>query len=273
MVNKLSHLRHALDYLGIPKTGVLQVHASFRGLSKRGWDAGETCAALAEYMCDGTLLMPSMSWRNITPHANLFDARSTPSHTGILAETFRARFATFRSLHPTHSVSGVGRAAEQLLSGHSREGTPCGRHSPYGQIYSGAAGDDSRVLLIDVGFECCTAIHHPEELVAPDIYLRPETEAESYELIDFAGVKSTFTLRRHARRVRDFQQYGHILAKAGALQVTQIEGVGLISVDMRYLMQLVYRRLQHDPSAHFPYRAYTMGVDMATFETGSLSSQ
>ncbi|PIW30971.1 MAG: hypothetical protein COW30_00705 [Rhodospirillales bacterium CG15_BIG_FIL_POST_REV_8_21_14_020_66_15] len=259
-MTRTSTLKRLLDDLRIPQDGVLQVHASFRGLSEEGWKPETVCGAFTEYMSNGTLLMPAMSWSIVTPRNPVFDVRTTPCQTGILSETFRTQYAEHRSLHPTHSVCGVGRLAAELLSQHSRDGTPCGNYSPYGRISTDGVLGEAFVILIGTGFECCTAIHRPEEAVAPDIYLQPPEKAEDYELVAMNGVISTISLRRHARRVRDFQQYGHILAARNALRITTLGNVGFIAADMRLLMQIVEQRLRSDPYVHFPYRAYVNPV-------------
>tara|TARA_B100000965_G_scaffold363853_2_gene347011 strand:+ start:49801 stop:50616 length:816 start_codon:yes stop_codon:yes gene_type:complete len=260
-MNEASAIRRILETLEVPGDGVLQVHASFRGLSQMGWRPDATCEALVDFMRDGTLLMPAMSWSIVTPQHPVFDARSTPCQTGVLSETFRTDFASHRSLHPTHSVCGIGRRADELLSGHALDGTPCGNGSPYGIINGDDTPNEVFVLLIGAGFECCTAIHRPEEVVSPDIYLQPTECSEDYRLIDLSGREIKFSLRRHARRVRDFQQYGHILNAQGALRLSAISDVGFIATDMRHLMNVVFDRLSKDKYAHFPRWAYGLGIE------------
>ena len=97
-------------------------------------------------------------------------------------------------------------------------------------------------------FECITAIHHPEEAIAPDVYLRPEAEAEDYELRDRAGRTVKYRLRRHARpRERDFPKFGPLLAAKGQLHAGELLGVPWKLVRADQLLREVFARLIEQP--------------------------
>ena len=120
-------------------------------------------------MRDGNLFMPTMTWRTVTPDNPVWDEIATPSHTGVLTEVFRTRYATRRSIHPTHSVAGFGPAVDTLLSRHQVDDTPVSENSPYGLMRD----YETYILMIGVGLESVTAIHLPEETIAEDVYVRP----------------------------------------------------------------------------------------------------
>lgn len=200
---------------------VLIIHSAFAGLSRAGFSAEAFCAALIGIMPRGTLLMPTMTWRTVTPASPVFDELATPSHTGILTEVFRTKHATHRSLHPTHSVAGKGPFAAYLLGSHHLGETPCPGSSPYGLMRDFSAS----ILLIGIGFECCTAIHHAEETIAPDFYIRPPGDTESYELRARDGTLHHVKTRRHRRLPRDFPQFEPMLRESGQLAEGRIAGV------------------------------------------------
>ena len=154
---------------GIPRDGVLFVHSAFRALGAQGLRAESFIEGLLEYMSTGTVVMPTMTWRVVTPASPWFDELETVSHVGVVAELFRTRYATHRSLHPTHSVAAYGRHAAELTSAHHLGDTPCALVSPYGV----ARSMDAHILLLGIGLERCTAIHHAEEIAAIDVYLEP----------------------------------------------------------------------------------------------------
>src|SRR5260370_40508915 len=120
-----------LDRFGVPRDGVLVVHSAIAPLSRRGLRAEAIIEALIDYMRDGNLFMPTMTWRTVTPEHPHWDELETPSHTGVLTEIFRTRYASGRSIHPTHSVAGLGSGAPLLLSRHRIDTTPVSAHSPY----------------------------------------------------------------------------------------------------------------------------------------------
>lgn len=187
-----------LEETGAPAGAAWIVHAGFRGLSR----AGLRCEAVIESLLDapqvGSLLMPAMSWRLCTADNPLFDECTTPAITGALSETFRTRYATHRSLHPTHSVCGNGPDAASLLGSHHLGTTPCGPLSPFAKLEEA----DGWILLLGTGFETCTTLHVVEE-AWPDLYFRPP-DGVIYTCRDRHGSAHPVTTRRHAPLKRDF---------------------------------------------------------------------
>jgi aminoglycoside 3-N-acetyltransferase len=230
---------------GIPGDGVLFVHCAFRQLRAAGFRIEAVIEALIDQMRQGTLVMPTMSWRLVTPQNPDFDELATPSHVGILAETFRARYATHRSLHPTHSVAAWGRLADPLTCGHHLDDTPCSPNSPYGR----ATRAEAHVLLIGVGLERCTAIHHAEEMIAPDVYLKPPAEAEVYRCRNRHGFVHSVRLRRHLKLNRDFPQFTAPLARDRLLARGELAGAPWMAVAQRDLLSEVSQALTRNPRA------------------------
>ena len=195
------------------------VHSSFKPLAREGHEPPAVLKAMVDYMSSGTILLPTMSWRYVKPETPMFDELQTPSNTGILTELFRTNYATARSLHPTHSVAGRGKLAEDLLSGHHLDETPCSLRSPFGLL----ARYDAWILMLGISMDCCTLIHHIEEIVAPDLYLKPRAERETYTCRDRKGREVTVHLRRHLLLPRDYWQFQDVLATRGELRTARID--------------------------------------------------
>lgn len=229
----------------VPMDAVLLVHSAIKGLSQQGFKAEAIIESMLDYLREGTLLMPAMSWRTVTPENPVFDELATPSHTGVLTEIFRTKYATHRSLHPTHSVAGAGPSAKALLSTHHLGNTPVPASSPYGLMRDYPA----YIMLLGVGFEMCTAIHHPEEVIAPDIYVKPLSEAEHYELRARDGRVVSYQLRRHKRLDRKFSKYETSLAQTGQFYRGNLAGVKWGLVRANDLYREVFRSLVASPSA------------------------
>jgi aminoglycoside 3-N-acetyltransferase len=239
-------MRALLDALAhtVPHDGVLVVHSGFRRLSNAGHRAETFIETLLDHLSAGTLVMPAMSWRNVTLENPIFDELATPSHVGVVAELFRTRYATARSLHPTHSVSAAGRLAVILTATHHIGTTPCASNSPYGLMREHPAF----ILMLDCGFERCTAIHLAEELVAPDRYLLPLDQAETYALRDRHGDLHSMRLRRHRRLNRCFEKFEPRMAARGRMHHDQINGVPFLLYGMDDLLGEVMAELErtHD---------------------------
>jgi len=201
--------------------------------------------AFLDFLTDGNLFMPTMTWRTVTPALPVWDEIKTPSHTGVLTEIFRTRYATARSIHPTHSVAGRGPSAAKLLSRHQTDTTPVSGNSPYGLMRD----YDTYILLIGIGLESCTAIHLPEETINADLYVLPPEAAELYECHDRHGKVHQVRTRRHRRLDRDFPRFGQILASKSQLTTGSIGACPYTLVSLRDLLREVFAALIENPRA------------------------
>jgi aminoglycoside 3-N-acetyltransferase len=233
-----------LQRFGVPRDGVLVVHSAIGGLSRKGYRAEGIIEALIGHLRDGNLVMPTMTWRTVTPDNPVWDELDTPSHTGVLTEVFRTRYAARRSIHPTHSVAGLGPAVDTLLSRHQVDDTPVSENSPYGLMRD----YDTYILTIGVGLEAVTAIHLPEEIIAEDVYVRPPETSVVYSCRDRHGTVHKVPARRHWRLERDFPQFGPPLAARGLMEVGDIEGCPYRIVAMRDLLRDVFAAVIANPA-------------------------
>jgi aminoglycoside 3-N-acetyltransferase len=234
-----------LEDFGVPHDGVLVVHSALAPLSRNGFRAEAIIEALLDHLADGNLLMPTMTWRTVTPAQPVWDEILTPSHTGVLTEVFRTRYASARSIHPTHSVAGRGPAARTLLARHHIDDTPVSGNSPYGLLRD----YQTFILLLGVGLECCTAIHLAEETIAPEVYLRPKDQAEVYECRDRTGAHRRVLTRRHWRLDRDFPRFAPLLARQGLLKTGEVAACPYAIVAMRDLLREMFAALIDDKTA------------------------
>ena len=231
---------------GVAQGDTLVVHSGFRGLSRAGHRAEAFIEALLAHLEGGTLLMPAMSWRIVTPDWPVWNAKDTPSHVGALPEIFRTRYAQARSTHPTHSVCGFGPGVAALLADPHCGDTPCAATSPWGRL----AACNARILLLGTGFETCTALHHPEEVVAPHLYLEQPEQAAAYRCTAADSTVCEVRLRRHLRLNRDFPAYEGRIAARGALRSGSIDGVRWMAAAARDLMAEAFASLERHPAAH-----------------------
>jgi aminoglycoside 3-N-acetyltransferase len=244
-------LRPILKRFGVPSDGVLIVHSAIATLSHRGYRAEAIVDALIDHMRDGNLFMPTMTWRTVTLENPNWDEMKTPSHTGVLSEIFRTQYASARSIHPTHSVAGLGPAARLLTSRHHLDNTPVSGNSPYGLMRD----YETYILMIGVGLEACTVIHLPEETISVDLYVRPIETAGLYPCRDRHGTVHRVWARRHWRLDRDFNQFGPPLMARGKLEEGTIEGCPYAIVSQRDLLREVFAALIDNPRATLSIKA------------------
>jgi aminoglycoside 3-N-acetyltransferase len=236
-----SIFRVILHNSGISKDSVLVVHSGLSRLSRKSYRAESIIETLLDSV--GTLIMPAMSWRTVTTDNPFWDEINTASITGALSEIFRTRYATSRSIHPTHSASGYGSQAPYLLSRHHLDETPVSMNSPYGLMRD----SDAHVLMIGCGLEACTAIHLAEERFAPDLYLRPAIE--NYHCAARNGVIHEVRTRRHWRLDRDFPRFAALLAEKGRAKSGDIDDCPYLIVSIQHLLSEVTEAFRNDLNA------------------------
>lgn len=238
-------IQKALERLGVEREGVLLVHSAFKPLSKDGYDPVQVLEGIVDYMKPGTLLMPTMSWRFVNAAHPVFDELQTPSNTGILTEIFRIRYAETRSCHPTHSVAGKGRLAHHMLNSHYLDDTPCSPRSPFGLH----AQHNGWILMMGISIDCCTLIHAVEEVMAPELYLKPSSQRETYLCRNRTGGERTVTLRRHRFLPRNYFQFQDALASKDLLRITRIDNTVCRAFRAGDMTRVVTDRLKEAPDA------------------------
>lgn len=194
---------------GVRRGGALLVHSSLRSLGPLAGGAESVIQALLTALgAQGALLMPALSYAHVTPEQPLFDVRHTPSNVGALAEAFRVRPGTRRSLHPTHSVCGMGRQVELLLDQHGKDATPCGSHSPFRLL----AESGGQLLMLGCGLRPNTSMHGIEELVEPPYLFGRFVD---YGLVDWGGqtTKKRYRVHGFAGWEQRYDRVAEILAE------------------------------------------------------------
>lgn len=189
MVNE--QLLKDLKALSIQPTDTLLVHSSLSALGHVEGGADTVVDTLLEAVCDGTLLMPALSYATVKPDGEAFSVCDTPSCVGAISEAFRTRCGVRRSMHPTHSVCAMGKRAEALLARHGETDTPVGVWSPFALLPQCGG----KVLMLGCGLSPNTSMHGVEETAMPPYLLT--TDAALYRLIDEEGRETQKAYYRH----------------------------------------------------------------------------
>ena len=165
---------NALSKVGACNGQTIMVHTSLSSLGFVCGGAQVIIEALLETVgTEGTIMMPTQSWKNLDPATGVhweepenwwqlirenwpaYNKDITPTNTmGTVAEMFRKWPGTLRSDHPARSVAAWGKHAEYLTSAHDLSNI-FGDGSPIGKLYE----QDGLVLLIGVGYDKNTSLH------------------------------------------------------------------------------------------------------------------
>jgi aminoglycoside 3-N-acetyltransferase len=236
----ISRLAEQLHNLGLERGDVVMVHSSFKSLGIK--DPEDIILALLEILGEtGILLMPALSYLQKPP--NVHDTNLTPSCVGFLSEYFRCRAGTQRSLHPTHSVCGVGRLAHEWLDDHIQDHTPCGPHSPFHKLLH----HQGKILMIGCGLKPNTTIHAIEEYIQPAYLFGPP---QNYTITDSLGRNFEKAYITHnfyeGRAIQRYDRVEGILNEA-ALSSGILGNAKTYLIQAEALYQAGLERMRSDP--------------------------
>jgi aminoglycoside 3-N-acetyltransferase len=131
-------LAAGLTRLGVQPGDTLFIHSSLKSLGFVEGGPASVIGALQDAVgADGTLLLPTYWLPGGTILATcelsgyVFDVRQHGSNMGALPAAFLAMPGVQRSVHPTHSVSALGRHAAWVTAGHHQAPTVFGPGSPW----------------------------------------------------------------------------------------------------------------------------------------------
>ena len=160
-----STLREHLKRIGIKEGDSLLVHSSLKSLGKIEGGPETVIQTLIETVgIEGTLLMSALSYETVTKDQPIFNVKETPTCVGALTEIFRKRKGTIRSLHPTHSITVIGKNTQFFINDHEQDSTPVGPNSPLSKLKN----IHGKILFIGCGLRPNTSMHGVEELVQPE---------------------------------------------------------------------------------------------------------
>ena len=163
-----------LKSVGLGKDDIVMVHTSLKSMGYVCGGAQTVIEALIDVVGEnGTIMMPTQSWKNLDPETGghwdaeesdwqlirenwpAYDKKITPTNTmGAVAEMFRSWSGSIRSDHPARSVCAWGKYAEYLTKNHELSNI-FGEGSPIARLYE----LDAKVLLLGVGYDKNTSIH------------------------------------------------------------------------------------------------------------------
>lgn len=134
---ELDEFRNLLErQLGVRKGASVLVHCSFGHLKAR-FSPQDAIAVLKELVGEnGNILMPCYpgNGQEWLASGKVFDIRTTPIATGILAQEFAQADDVATSIHPIKAVAAWGRDQKFLIGEHALSRTPYDLHSPYAKL-------------------------------------------------------------------------------------------------------------------------------------------
>ena len=242
-------LKAQIRAMGIQASDTVLVHSALRAVGPVENGADGIIDAFKEVLTDGLLLIPTHTWSVVTKKQTLYDVRTTVPNIGTLPRVAAFRPDGFRSLHPTHSVTGFGSNAAAFLAGEETSGTP----TPPGGAMHRLADVGAKILLVGVGNDKNTFLHAlDEEHNVPD-----RLEANGYDLtvLDQKGTAHVTHFRsHHCSRSKDVSMnspnYERALVETGAQRFGKLGNATVRIVDAAKCREVVLRilsRADRDP--------------------------
>lgn len=241
-------LAEAFRTTGLASGDLVLVHSALRKLGTVDGGADAVIDALLDAVgSDGTVAMPTHTWKVVNKDQPVFHQTLTPSNVGALTNVFRLRPGARRSLHPTHSLAAIGPRAAALTEGHEHDRTPCAAGGPYDHLRAWGG----KVLIIGADLACCTLFHGCEEWSGQPWAVRPEAE----RLYSITADGRVLTVDQHRHHINTWDQYPRLeepLIAAGALRLTMARDCPLRLLDARLASDWLISRLRADPRIILP---------------------
>ncbi len=232
---------------GIVEPGMLiMAHSSLRSIGHVEGGATTVVQALVDAVGkEGTVLFPALTfYGSVTEflRANpVVDLRQLSITTGAIPRAAALHPLARRSVHPSHSVIGIGPATEGLFAGQQRGQGPCGTESPFYK----AAMMDGYILLLGVTNKSNSTLHCVEELAAP--YMNSDGVCD-VEVIDYEGQSRPFSVRGYpVNLTRQFDAINPYLLEQKIMTVHQLGEATVMKVDARRMIACALDLLAKNP--------------------------
>ena len=221
MYNK-NELTKQLRQMGLHGNETVLIHSSMKAIGQVDGGADTVLDVWSEFFVEGLLLLPTHTWKNVNNENPIYDPVSTPSCVGLLTNMFMKREGVVRSLHPTHSMAGLGQNAAEYLKGEEFCNTPC---TP-GGCYDRLKDCGGKILLVGVGHERNTYIHSVEEV----LNIPNRLSDKPMELI-----------------IEDFVKLNQAFSDCGAAKKVKFGDADCLLCDARRIFEVVRHVLAPDP--------------------------
>jgi len=220
-----------LKTLGLNDGDIVLVHSSMKAIGTKKTPQEFINSIFSAIGPEGTLLVPALSYDNVTPEQPCFSVLKTEPCIGLIPRTFFRMDGVVRSVHPTHSVCAYGKHAIEMTSQHCLDETPVGPNSPFMKL----PVRGGKILFIGDTVKSCTFMHGAEEIAGAPYTLN--RERTRYIIEDEKGIITEKYLighdfagwRQEYQKIKDILQYPAIRrGKIGAADCFLIDASALL---------------------------------------------
>ena len=229
--------------LGLRKGDSVLIHSSYKSMG--GLEGGiETFvdAVLSVIGDSGTIISPTLTFRDVTEEHPVFDYVNTPSCVGAISEFIRHIEGAERSIHPTHSCAAFGAKRDWFVRGHENDRTPVGPNSPFFKLKE----DGGKVLMLGCKIGSNTSMHGVEESIPTSYVLNPE--AKPYTIILPEKTYDIPFHRHHIHQNGYAQRYDRLadVIDPGFMPCGMVHGAKSWLIDARQMWKVGQETLRKD---------------------------
>ena len=185
-------IKEDLSTLGLRKGDAVLLHSSFKSMGTVEGGIRTFVEALLHVIGDsGTLIVPTLTYKEVSESNRIFDYLRSPSCVGAISEYVRNMDGAKRSINPTHSCAAIGGKRDWYIDGHENDRTPVGPNSPIWKLHE----NGGKVLMLGCRLTSNTSFHGIEEK-AGVTYLMAK-KPETYQLIFPDGIREMVYTRHN----------------------------------------------------------------------------
>ena len=240
-------MRSDLQKLGLTDGQAVLVHSSFKSLGLKNNKPGDVINVLVQAIGDsGTLLVPTLTYSNVTKDNPVFESAKTPSCIGAIPNSMLQMPGIYRSLSPTHSVAAIGKLAGPLTAGQEKDHTPVGENSPFCRLPEVGG----KILMLGCGPEPNTSMHGVEEQINPSYLLEPD--GTDFICIDSKNNKHKVSIYCHNFKIKNQivkQRYDRLLSILDKedYRIGKVLQADCVLIDAKAMWKKAFKKLKADP--------------------------
>lgn len=198
--------------------GIAVIHSSLsRLLPPADFESHDALYAIGRLVDSGwTIALPAFTFSFCAGTA--FDARRSPSETGVLADWLLAQLPQAqRTRHPIYSFAVIGPRASEIVQ--CRSTTTFGDDSPFGLFER----NNATLVMLGCGLESCTQFHRCEEVAAvPYRYFKTFSGDADYGCGPTRTEAAMYVRDLPSGPVNDFSRAIQALTEQGAVTVRKL---------------------------------------------------
>ena len=202
-------IREDLSALGLKTGDAVLIHSAFKSMGAVEGGIRTLVEALLSVIGEkGTLIVPTLTFVEVSETNRVFDYLHSRSCVGAVSEFVRQMEGAKRSINPTHSCAAIGGKRDWYVDGHERDKTPVGQNSPIWKLHE----DGGKVLMLGCKLHSNTSMHGVEEKAGVK-YLMAE-KAETYQILLPDRVMEMDYIRHndHARLIGRYDRLEKLLS-------------------------------------------------------------